>query len=100
MIEEKRRASRQKTFLRAFVRLDGDATLDCFVRDISDTGARLRFKNPPSIGGRVELNIPTKGQVLPSNVAWIDNCEVGIAFDIAFSTATVVEQPPATDRER
>ena len=95
MIEEKRRSVRQKTFLRGFVRIDGNSSIDCFVRDISETGARLRFKSPPSIGGRLELNIPVKGQVMPSSVAWIDNCEVGIAFD----TVAAVDRPPAVDGE-
>jgi hypothetical protein len=58
------------------------------VRDISETGAKLRFRCTPSITDSFELHIPTKGQIVQSKLVWIDNCEAGVSFDsiAAFGT--------------
>ena len=76
---EKRKAVRQRSFLRGFVRLDSQS-MGCVVRDISEAGAKLRFKFPTSFSGHVELHIPEKKIVVQTAVIWRDNCEVGVAF--------------------
>jgi hypothetical protein len=81
-VTEKRKFPRQRSFLRGFVRLgDQNYSMGCIVRDVSETGAKLRFKSATSYTGRVELHIPEKQMVIRANVVWTDNCEVGIAFD-------------------
>ena len=96
MIEDKRKSARQRLFLRGFVRLpQSNSNIDCIVRDISETGAKLRFRCSPSIADFLELHIPAKGQIVQSKVAWIDNCEVGVSFDtvVAFATPSDGELP-------
>ena len=96
MIEDKRKSERQRVFLRGFIRTaQDDSGIDCIVRDISETGAKLRFKSKPSIGGSFELHMPTKGQVLPSKLVWHDNCEVGVSFDSVAALGT----PPSSEKE-
>jgi hypothetical protein len=51
------------------------------VRDVSQTGAKLRFRCPPQITKFFELHVPAKGQIVQSKVIWVDDCEVGISFD-------------------
>jgi|SRR6476661_8460023 PilZ domain-containing protein len=82
VIKDKRKSDRQRLFLRGFVRMPhNNATTDCIVRDVSPTGAKLRFRCPPQITELFELHVPAKGQIVQSKVIWIDDCEVGISFD-------------------
>jgi hypothetical protein len=96
LIKEKRKAARQRLFLRAFIRTHDNSHIDCFVRDISETGAKLRFKYRPPITDSIELYIPSRGQVAQSKLVWIDKCEVGVSFD---SIVTVGSPPPSTEGE-
>ena len=97
MTEDKRRSSRQRQFLRGFIRVPpGDLTLDCIVRDVSETGAKLRFRAAPSIPDFFELHIPAKGQVVHSKKAWMDDCEVGISFERNLASG---DPPPSRDDE-
>jgi PilZ domain len=89
VIKDKRKSDRQRLFLRGFIRTPpNNATTDCIVRDVSQTGAKLRFRCPPQITELFELHVPAKGQIVQSKVIWIDDCEVGISFDplLAFDT--------------
>ena len=82
VIQDKRRSDRQRLFLRGFIRIPhSNATIDCIVRDVSQTGAKLRFRCAPQITEFFELHIPAKGQIVQSRLVWIDDCEVGISFD-------------------
>ena len=85
---EKRKSPRQRTFLRGVLRLgDQNYSMSCIVRDISETGAKLRFKSPKSFSGKVELHIPEKQKTIQATVAWVDNCEVGISFSAPIALA-------------
>jgi PilZ domain len=82
MSTEKRKSARLKSFLRGFVRtIDNGSTIDCLVRDISKTGAKLKFRCKPSITDALELHIPATRQVFRSKVVWNEDSEVGISFD-------------------
>ena len=88
MKKERRKTPRQNTFLRGFVRLgDQNYSLGCVVRDVSETGAKLRFKFPISFIGHVELHIPEKQKIIQASVVWVDNCEVGVSFSVPGSIA-------------
>lgn len=91
VIQDKRKSDRQRLFLRGFIRIPhSNATIDCVVRDVSQTGAKLRFRCAPQITEFFELHIPAKGQVVQSRLVWIDDCEVGISFDsvVALSSSS------------
>jgi hypothetical protein len=96
MIKDKRKSSRQRLFLRGFVRVpECGSNIDCIVRDISETGAKLRFRFAPSITDCFELHIPSKEQIVQSKLVWKDGCEVGISFESNATFAT----PPSGDGE-
>jgi hypothetical protein len=91
VIKDKRKSDRKRLFLRGFVRTPhNDQTIDCIVRDVSQTGAKLRFRCPPQITEVFELHVPAKGQIVQSKMIWIDDCEVGISFDslVAFDATS------------
>jgi hypothetical protein len=97
VIKEKRTSARQSLFLRAFIRTpQNNSIIDCIVRDISETGAKLRFRCRPSITDSLELYIPARGQIVQSKLVWIDNCEVGVSFDSIVAVGTA---PSSSDGE-
>jgi hypothetical protein len=94
--EDKRRWDRRRLFLRGFIRFPkNNTTVDCIVRDISERGARLRFKHALPIPEAIELHIPSKGQIVQSKLAWVDNCEAGISFE----SPVALDSPSPVDSE-
>lgn len=78
---ETRQASRQKSFLRGFVYFgNSPSAVECLVRDISNTGARLKFPGSFPTADIIDLHIPVKGQTLRGKVQWRQADEIGIAF--------------------
>jgi len=78
---ERRRVTRQKSFLRGMVYFnDRRSVLDCLVRDISPYGARLIFSDAVGTPDVMDLHIPQKEQTLRTHVIWRHGREVGIAF--------------------
>jgi hypothetical protein len=86
---EKRGTPRHKCFLRAFVYFEGHSTaVDCVVRDISDSGARLKFSKPLALTELLDLHIPIKGKSFHAEQRWHDGDEVGVTFHATTKTKT------------
>jgi hypothetical protein len=89
-------AIRQRTFLKGTLFYDNRrASIECVIRDISDSGARLTFEHPVTVPDKVELFIPQKQQTLRANVQRRGPNEIGVAFEIERSA----EPRRATDAE-
>jgi len=85
---ERRRSTRQKSFLRGCVYFNnGRSSADCLVRDISHEGARIIFSDHVSIPDVVQLHIPDKRQTKRALVKWRRGNELGLAFSQAVSDA-------------
>jgi hypothetical protein len=83
MAEEPKIAVRQRTFLKGTLYYDNRrASIECVIRDISDSGARLSFDNPVTVPDNVELFIPHKQQTLRARVQRRGPNEIGIAFEV------------------
>ena len=81
MSGERRQSSRQKSLLRGLVYLgNSPSAVNCLVRDVSESGARLKFGGPVTMPDMLELHIPNKNQVLRAKVKWREADEVGISF--------------------
>lgn len=62
---ERRRATRQKSFLRGCVYFNKRrGAVDCLIREISDEGARIIFSDTVNVPDVVELYIPQKEQTV------------------------------------
>ena len=86
---EKRKATRQKSFLRGIVYFDQNTTsIECLVRDISDAGARLKLPNSQSRSGAVDIAIPINGKHYKGTIQWQRDDEIGIAFTTADTALT------------
>lgn len=96
MAEKPKVAIRQRTFLKGMLYFDNRrASIECVVRDMSDSGARLTFDHPANVPDNVELFVPNKQQTLRARVQRRGPNEVGIAFEIDRS----VEPRRASDAE-
>ena len=81
MDEERRLGNRQKSFLQGRLYYNNRrASIDCLVRDISPTGARLKFSAPAAMPEFVELYIPNKDEFYRAQVQWNRGEEIGVAF--------------------
>jgi PilZ domain-containing protein len=82
MIERQESPRRNTCFFRAFVYFETSTTaIECVVRDISDTGARLQFPKRQKFTELLDLYIPVKGQSFHGKVQWDDDDEIGVAFN-------------------
>lgn len=81
MTEDSARAPRTRTFLKGVVLYDNRrVSIECTIRDLSDTGARIAFQSPITIPDRIELFIPHKNRTYLADVKRQDGSEVGVAF--------------------
>jgi hypothetical protein len=78
---ERRRARRPRALLSGklvFGQMSYSA--DCSIRDLSDTGARVRVAGNPWVGGEVWLICSRSGVAYRSVVAWRRAAEFGLRF--------------------
>jgi hypothetical protein len=96
MIERRDSPRRNTCFFRAFVYFENSSTaIDCIVRDLSDTGARLQFPKPQNLTELLDLHIPVKGRSFHAAMRWYDGDEIGIAF---YASATTDKADISLDR--
>jgi PilZ domain len=96
---ERRRVSRQKSFLRGMIYFNNRRNvIDCLIRDISPYGARLIFSDAVSTPDVFELYIPQKEQTLRIQVIWRHGQEVGVAFAQDTQLETVAETGDLAER--
>ncbi len=78
---EHRRAARQKSFLQGRIYFNNRrSSVDCVIRDISPTGARLTFSSGVETPALVELHVPNKEETHSAKVAWRRGDEMGLEF--------------------
>ena len=78
---ERRRSSRQKSFLRGCIYFNGRrSAVDCLIRDLSAAGARAIFSAAVNVPEKIDLYIPQKEEMLRAHVQWRYGDEAGIAF--------------------
>jgi PilZ domain len=79
--EESQAPLRIRTFLKGIVYYDNRrASIECTIRDLSDTGARIAFATLVSLPDNIELHIPQKQMTLPAQVRRREGNEIGVSF--------------------
>ncbi len=78
--EEHRSSVRRRTLKGAKVVLRDWSTIDCIVRNQSDTGARLEFSDPVALPEQFELLITVTNTLTPAERVWVRGTAVGIRF--------------------
>ena len=78
---EARGADRVRSFLRARILFNNNnSTIDCTIKNISPTGAKIEMANTTTIPGEFTLDIPAKGQTLRARIMWRDAEAIGVQF--------------------
>ena len=79
--DNRRIAPRQKSFLQGRIFYNHRrASIDCLIRDLSDTGAKLKFSEAIVLPEVMELYIPHKDEFRRARVQWRAGGEIGVAF--------------------
>jgi hypothetical protein len=79
MTEDRRGAARQRVIKGAQIILSPGTVLDCTVRDISATSARLKIASPVGIPDTFDLIIPGNA-ARPCRVVWRKPDQIGVEF--------------------
>ncbi|GJE44248.1 PilZ domain-containing protein [Methylobacterium soli] len=92
-MSEHRKETRQRVFLKGRINFNhGASSMDCLVRDLSASGARLALSETTTLPEVFELYIPQKDRTYRSVLRWRREDGVGITFS---ETATAAEAAPA-----
>ena len=77
-----RRTRRRKRVLKAgqIITNSNSSTVDCIVRDVSESGARLRVASTISVPQSFLLLIKSENVIVPVQRVWRNAHEVGVKF--------------------
>jgi hypothetical protein len=88
LAKERRRSARLKNFLRGRIFFNNrDMSVECIIRDLSETGARVVLSEAVSLPSTVEFSVPQKKQIWQARVGWRHRDEAGLSFIVASSGA-------------
>ncbi|KQT13808.1 hypothetical protein ASG40_19655 [Methylobacterium sp. Leaf399] len=80
-MSEHRRELRQRTFLKGRIIFNnGSSSMDCLVRDLSASGARLAISQTAILPESFDLYIPVKEKTYRSSLRWRRSDGIGITF--------------------
>jgi uncharacterized protein YceH (UPF0502 family) len=75
-------APRVRTFLKGVVYYDNRrVSIECTVRDLSETGARIAFTSAVTVPDNIELHITAKERTYKALVRRRDQYEIGVEFE-------------------
>ncbi|WP_414472289.1 PilZ domain-containing protein [Microvirga sp. M2] len=78
---QRRTSPRTRTLLEGCIVYNGGLSrMDCTIRDLSSTGARLVFAQPVRIPAEFELQIPRRRIARRAQIIWYDGRTHGIMF--------------------
>jgi hypothetical protein len=80
-MDERRKDVRDKVLFGGVASLEDGKTKDCVVRNLSEHGARLEFKDGTRLPtDKVTLAIARKGRSFLAKIIWLRDNIVGVAF--------------------
>jgi len=77
---EHRVAQRHRVLKAGKIVLDDWGLIDCQIRDVSETGAKIRVENTASVPQKFRLLIIADNTIRPVQVAWKLQNTFGVAF--------------------
>jgi hypothetical protein len=77
---EHRAALRHRVLKAGKIVFDDWRAIDCQVRDISDTGAKIRIESTASLPHKFRLLIVADNTIRPVQIAWKLHNTIGVAF--------------------
>ena len=80
-MDERRSGKRWHTVLKGrIISLDQHSLIECTVRDLSDTGAKICLSSVCELPSEFELEIPRRGLRVPSRLTWSRGTDYGVIF--------------------
>jgi hypothetical protein len=80
-MEQRRSSKRVRTILAGRIVFNNRfSTIECTVRDLSETGARIYFPHPINIPPEFDLEIPKRGLSVRAREMWCNGKEHGVMF--------------------
>ena len=80
-MQDRRESVRDKVFMGGVAEINGrNSTMDCVVRNVSDTGACVEFDPAARIPAEMNLKISRKGRSFLAHMIWRQANRVGLAF--------------------
>ena len=93
-MSDKRSTPRLRSFLKGRVVFNGGQnSLECLIRDISSTGARLEVSANVTLPDRFDLYLPHRDETCKVHSQWRRGSQLGIAFDHIESAPAAPPQP-------
>ena len=81
MMVEARRAERVRSFLKARIVFNNhNTTIECTIKNISTSGAKIEIGNAMSIPETFDLEIPQKGRSHRARLSWRNATAIGVEF--------------------
>ncbi len=81
-MNDKRTTPRLRSFLKGRVLFNGGQnSLECLIRDISPTGARLELSASVTLPDRFDLYLPHRDETSKVQIQWRRGSQLGIAFE-------------------
>ena len=78
---DRRNSTRKRSLLNGRIVFNNRCSvIECTIRDISETGAKILFSHPTPIPAEFELDIPSKGPPVRARVMWSNGKECGVLF--------------------
>jgi len=80
-MEEMRQSERVRSFLRAQIVFNNRmSTIDCIIKNISPTGAKVALNDTLAVPTEFEIDIPQKGRTHRARLVWRDKESIGVEF--------------------
>ena len=93
-MSDKRTTPRLRSFLKGRVVFNGGQnSLECLIRDISSTGARLEVSANVTLPDRFDLYLPHRDETCKVHSQWRRGSQLGVAFDHIESAPAAPPQP-------
>lgn len=90
-----RSSERVRSFLRAQIIFNNRmSTIDCIIKNISATGARIALNDTLALPTEFDIYIPQKGRGHHARLIWRDKVSIGVEFTDV-QTVPVAVPPPA-----
>ena len=82
MPDEHRQEVRKRVFLKGRIRFNnGASSMDCLVRDLSSSGARIALSETSSLPEIFDLHIPQKDRTYRATLRWRREDGIGVTFE-------------------
>jgi hypothetical protein len=80
-MQDRRESVRDKVFMGGVAEINGSSsTMNCVVRNVSDTGACVEFNSAVRLPDEMNLKISRKGRSFLARMIWRQANRVGLAF--------------------